>query len=352
MITSLLGAAVLSAIGMSVARADTVADAKDLFARARDLRGQGDCASALPLFRKAYELYPSGLGSLRNTAECEEFVGHFASSRRAWLDLKRALVTNDDRKYEGWAHDADEAAARLLPKLATLTLDIHLVAASGATAPGDGVEVRLNSEVLAPGLTGTPLERDPGHYVIQVAGPRVSAPQERAVDLVAGDAQRVALRVVVSTPGQPGPEGAASPPPTELAPGSEPAQASPAPSSDQGTHPGSTRRVAAWVALGVGAAGVIGTVASAVVRQSALGAVENNGHCHDDSGWICDASQQPALQSNIDTGRTASALVNVFLAAGLVGAVTGVVLLATDRPGARGVGLVLSPTGAWAAGRF
>ena len=68
-------------------------EAKDLFAQARGLRLQGQCASALPLFRRAYEVYPAGLGSLRNIAECEEEVGHFASARRAWLDLQRALST-------------------------------------------------------------------------------------------------------------------------------------------------------------------------------------------------------------------------------------------------------------------
>ena len=123
-------------------------------------------------FAKAYELYPAGLGSLRNTAECEESVGHFASSRRAWLDLKRALITVDDRKYDGWPRDATDAAARLAPKLATLTLEVSAVGAGGVGAPSDGVEVRLNSEVLAPGLLATPLERDPGALHHPRHGPR------------------------------------------------------------------------------------------------------------------------------------------------------------------------------------
>ena len=92
-----------------VARADAVSDAKDLFTRGRELRTQGDCRNAVGVFRKAYELYPEGLGSLRNLAECEESLGHFASSRRAWLDLSRALLTFPDRKYDGWDKDATDA---------------------------------------------------------------------------------------------------------------------------------------------------------------------------------------------------------------------------------------------------
>src|SRR5277367_6189891 len=94
------------------ALADPASDAKDLFAQGRDLRARGNCADAVTLFRKASDLYPSGLGSLRNLAECEEQLGHFASSRRAWLDLKRSLITEDAHKYEGWSQDADQAAAR------------------------------------------------------------------------------------------------------------------------------------------------------------------------------------------------------------------------------------------------
>jgi hypothetical protein len=95
------------------AHADELAEAQDLFGQARDLRLRGDCTSALPLFRRAFEVYPAGLGSLRNIAECEESLGHFAAARQGWVDLGRALVTNHDPKYSGWALDAEHGAERL-----------------------------------------------------------------------------------------------------------------------------------------------------------------------------------------------------------------------------------------------
>src|ERR1700761_8656544 len=83
--------AIATTLPPRAARADSAAEAKELFGHARELRGHGDCAGAVPLFRKAYEMYPAGLGSLRNLAECEESLQKFASARHAWLDLKQAL---------------------------------------------------------------------------------------------------------------------------------------------------------------------------------------------------------------------------------------------------------------------
>src|SRR5437867_2115144 len=102
-------AILLTTLTAPPALASPETDAKDLFARGRELRANNDCGSAAPLFRKAWTVYPQGLGSLRNLAECEEQLGHFASSRRAWLDLKRALITApNDPKYDGWDKDSEE----------------------------------------------------------------------------------------------------------------------------------------------------------------------------------------------------------------------------------------------------
>jgi hypothetical protein len=330
-----------------------VADAKDLFARGRDLRVHGDCASAIPLFRKAYDLYPAGLGSLRNAAECEESLGQFASARRTWLDLKRALVTTNDRKYEGWSRDTDDAAARLAPKLATVTVDVNAVGAGGGAASSDGVEVRLNGEVLPSSLLGTALERDPGRYVLEVGGPKVRVPQQRAIVLSAGETQRVAVRVEVSAP--PGEPPASQPPPAAPAPAAIPVPAAapeppPASVADR-DHGGATLRTVAWVSLGVGAAGVVGAVASFAVRQSALSGIESN--CNDSGGtWVCDPSKQSTLLSNVNTGRTASTLVNVFGAVGIVGIAGGVVLLTTMHPHDAKTALVVTPTGLSVAGSY
>jgi hypothetical protein len=60
--------------------ADPPAEAKELFAHGRESRLRGDCAGAIPLFQKAADVYPAGLGSLRNIAECEETLGRYAAA--------------------------------------------------------------------------------------------------------------------------------------------------------------------------------------------------------------------------------------------------------------------------------
>lgn len=334
-LTRLRLAGLVAALAMAVpavAQADPAGDAKDLFSRGRDLRAKGDCGGAASLFRKAYEIYPSGLGSLRNLAECEEQLGHFASSRRAWLDLKRGLVTTDDHKYDGWSQDADQAAARLAPKLATVTLDLNLVRPDGSSSDGKGVEVTLDGEVLATALVGTPLERDPGRHVVRVAGQSVHDPQQRTLDLAAGDAKRVALRVVV-TPDKVDPNDAVVP----AGPAGEPVS-----HVDEGARGRAARRTMGWVAIGTGGAFLVGAGISLGVRQSALSDLDKQ--CP--SGYSsCPSSTQSSVQSTVSKGSTASILFDVLGAVGVVGVVGGLILLAVNgEPTPAQSGLVVTPT--------
>ncbi|HEY6459831.1 MAG TPA: tetratricopeptide repeat protein [Polyangiaceae bacterium] len=311
-----------------------MSDAKDLFTRARELRAHGDCAGAVPLFRKAVALYPDGLGSVRNLAECEESLGHYASARRAWLDLKRALLTDSDKKYDGWQKDADDAAARLAPKLATLTIDVNAVGPSGDAAAPGGVEVKLDGETLSPSLVGTALERDPGRHIVQVGGPRVKEPAQKAVDLAAGDAKRVALRVVV-TPDKPvEPEvGAPLPATPAIAP------------DDSAENARAAKRTAAWIAIGVGAAAAIGAGVSIGIRANDESTLQSKCPLH--TG--CD----PSLEGTVNGGHTASTAATVFTIVGGVGLVSGIVLLATSSGSRKQATLVVTPTlgGATAAWR-
>ena len=315
----------IAALTPSVARADPTTDAKDMFDRGRTLRGQGDCASAVSLFRNAYELYPAGLGSLRNLAECEESLGHFASARRAWLELKRALLQTEESKYAGWRQDAEQAAAQLASKVATLTIDLRVVDSRGQTVSRDGIEVTLNGERLAPSVVGTPLERDPGRYFIRAFGTRAKAASELMFDLVAAQSRQVVLGVVVTA---------------------EPTQEEPP------SHGAQTRRAGAWTAIGVGAAALIGAGVSLFVYQSSLDELAS--HCSKQGAqYDCMASQEATLQPTIDRGRTASTLANVFGVVGAVGLAGGLVLLATTAPhSTTNAAIVLSPMGVTAVGRF
>jgi hypothetical protein len=315
---------VASSLMAPPARADA-GDARDLFDRARELRLRGDCASALPLFHRAYDAYPTGLGSLRNVAECEEMLGHFGSARRAWLELQHALITNRASKYDGWEQDAVEAAARLAPKLATLTIEVRAVTESGKPADATGIDVSFNGERVSPDDIGRPLDRDPGRYVVVAAGPASSVAEERVVVLGPGESKRVELRVVVPGPAD----------------------------RDRATSRVTTERTAAWIAAGVGAASFVGAAIAALERRSALDDLTTE--CN--STTECPAArnntaQSARLQAIEDRGHAAATWVNVLAVVGVLGLSSGVVLYAIGRSRPSQAALFVSPAGLAVVGSY
>jgi hypothetical protein len=318
-----LGLGCALALTPVAARADAESDAKDLFARAHDMRTHGDCAGAVPLFRKAYERYPKGLGSLRNIAECEEQLGHWASSRRAWLDLKRALITlpAPDPKYDGWEKDADDGAARLKPKVATVFVDVTVKTPQGEGPANEqsGIELLVNGESLGTALVGTPLDRDPGTYRIRVQAPDAQ-PVETSVSLSAGDSKHVALHLT-RTPkevAQPG-GGIVEPPNVE-----------------QG---GSGRRTVGWIVLGVGGAALVGGVVTLILRGSAKSDLESTCGSTD----TCPRSKQSEADDITSRGKTMSTLTTILGIAGGVGVVGGAALILTS-PSSKTGSIVVRPT--------
>lgn len=315
------------------ALADPAADAQDLFVRARELRAGGKCADAIPLFRKANELAPGRLGSLRNIAECEETVGHYASARRAWLELGRGLlVTKEATKYEGWAKDADDAAARLKPLVARLRVDVVVARATGEgpAQPEDGATLTLNGEPLPSSLYGTVLERDPGEVTVVAKAPNASSVTQ-VVALTAGRSREIRLSLVVTAPTTPD-----APPPTF-------------------TTRTSPYRTAGFVTLGVGVASLAIAGVSLGLRQGALSDLEDQ--CPGYVRGPCPTS----VAGIVSRGETMSTLTTVFgLAGGALTAAGLVLVLASPDENVRASvhggapRLALSPTagGAQLSGWF
>jgi hypothetical protein len=283
------------------ASASPESDAKDLFARGRELRAANDCANAAPLFRKAWTIFPQGLGSLRNLAECEEQLGHFTSSRRSWLDLKRALVTMaNDPKYEGWDKDAEDAATRLKGKIGIVVIDVYVndVLANDKT----GVELVLNGESMGAALVGTPLERDPGQYRVraQLAG---AEPVEQVVNIGSGENPRVTIRLTRAT--------------------KQDNVVRVQPATD-----GSGRRTIGWIVGGVGVASLIGAGVTFLLRQGALDDLEKE--CPNyENGQPCPFSSQAKVKDITDRGELMGILSPTLLGVGVVGVGAGLALILT-----------------------
>lgn len=272
-------------------------EAKDLFAHGRELRANNDCGSAAPLFRKAWTIYPAGLGSLRNLAECEEQLGHFASSRRAWLDLKRALITfPNDPKYVDWDKDAEEAASRLKPKVATFVVDVYVKSPTGEELANEksGVEIFVNGESVGMALVGTPLERDPGTYRVR-AQTEYAEPVEQTVNLNAGDNPHVTIRLTKTPPPQPVAD----------------------------NHTG--RRTLGWIVAGAGAGILAASGVTFMVRQSKESELDEQCPTHNN----CPAS----LRDTVETGQTMSTLTSILFPVGIVGIGAGLALVFTSSSG-------------------
>lgn len=314
----------------SPALADAESDAKDLFARGRDLRNKGDCANASPLFYKAWRTYPQGLGNLRNHAECEEQLGHYSSSRRAWLDIKRALLTApNDPKYEGWDKDAENAANRLKPKVAVVTVEVIQKIGDQKKPANEksGVELLINGEPVPANLIGAPLERDPGQYTIRVQAADAPQPVEQGIALAAGDNKKVSLeltRVPKEPPKDPNAGG-----------GVDPGYPN---GDDKG---GSGTRTLGWIAIGVGAASLVGSGVTFLLYNGAKSDLE--AACGADWENTCPRSKEAERNDAVDTGKLMGTLSPIFLGVGVVGIGAGVALLVTSPSKSSARGLTVHP---------
>lgn len=286
----------------SLADPQAQTQAASLFVQGRALRKGGDCAAALPLFQKAYQIYPDGLGSLRNTAECEEELSHPASAYEAWMALKQALVTRTEQKYAGWDRDAENALARLAP----------LVAPSKPQ----------------PNAPSKP-DAHPAASLAPVATSRTDAPP--------------AAPLPPRSTGDVEPEVAPPPTATSSVPGAPLTTRAAVRSSDN-----SAARTAGWVAVGIGAASAVGFSVTLALRQSALAEI----HSDCDPHYTCSSAYQATLTPVYNRGWTANLLMDVFGGIAVVGAATGVVLLTIVPSRSVTAALRVSPSGVAATGSF
>jgi hypothetical protein len=267
-------------------------DSKTLFAQGRELRTKGKCEQAILAFRRALELNPSGLGSLRNIAECEEKLGLYASARRSYWDLRRAVIQSNEPKYQGWDKDAETAYRALDAKVSRLTINLR----------GDKLErasIELNGKPLDPRLAGVEIERDLGPHTI-VVNYGGASPLTTKLTLVEG--QRETMTIDVPSQGS-----EQRPPPP------------PPPSGSSGLRTGG------FVALGVGGAALVGMGVSIALRSSALSDIEAG--CPGYESSSCPAS----LQGSYDAGVRASLLANIFGGIGIAGVGAGATLLILSR---------------------
>lgn len=214
----------------SPARAQDSAAADVLFQEAKALMAEGKVADACPKFQASLELQRT-LGTLMNLADCLEQQGKTASAHRRWEEaITLAAGQKDDR-----GSFAEERRKAVAPRVPKLVVDA-VTGAEALSVAVAGVDVQSSK-------LGLPIEVDPGKVSITVSrGDTVL--ETREVELKEGQTLTVSLNLPKISEAHPAKD-----------------------KPKQGPEPRPEQRIAGFVVLGVGLAGV---TAFAVLESVAL----------------------------------------------------------------------------------
>jgi hypothetical protein len=274
-----------------VATAQNTAVAESLFQEGKKLMDAGKFAEACPKFAESNRLDP-GAGTLTALALCHKGEGKTAS---AWSEFKEvvSLARRDNRK------DREQVALdninELEPKLSRLRIDVNAMAVS------QGVEVRLDGNMITRAAFGVSVPVDPGPH--QISATAVGKkPFETTITI---DAERADKKVEI--------------PALEDAPRSHVA-ASQIGNEPQPENRGSTQRT---IGYALGGVGIVGIGIGAVFGVQAL---SKSSESDDLCGNPC--SSPEGLKANEDA-RSAATISNIAIGVGLAALIGGVALILT-----------------------
>jgi len=306
-------ALVLSTLAAPVQAQDAAA-AKALFNEGLADMEAAHYDTGCPALAESYKLDPRP-GTLFTLAECENKRGRIATAVARYdeyVSFVAKLPADQQKKQVDRLKAANEQKAALAPLLPLLTLTLPPDAPKGTVVKRDGTELAANS-------LGVALPVDPGEHVISTQVPGGAA-NERRVTLYKGEKKQILVDVR--------PTGAARPPVNALQPKpkSKP-EVVPGPAPGAGGDSGpSGRRLGAYVAGGVGIAGlVLGGVMGGLTLAKKSVINKNCGFVPGDP-MGCNDEGLKALSSAKTTGLVST----VGFAVGGAGVVAATVLLLTE----------------------
>jgi hypothetical protein len=294
---------------------EDIASARALGTEGFRLADAGDCASAVPKLEASEKLYhaPTTLGRL---GECQVKLGHVVAGAESLNRVVReTLPPNAPAAFVNAQHHAAQLLATAQQRIGKLRIHVE-------GAPIDTVAVTVDGANVPSALFDDERPTDPGAHEVKAAAPGHKTVTAK-VQLPEGGDSTVSLKLEPdATPSVPAPESgpAAAPPPTAPAAAPPLSPSAAPPPSPHGPNP-----VPAFVALGIGGVGVaVGTVFGilALGTKSSLDSA-----CMSKNS--CPASSQP----DIDALSTRATVSNIGFAVGVVGVVTGAVLLITSQSG-------------------
>jgi len=175
--------AVIAARGSAHAQSST-AQAETLFRQGKDLMAHGNIADACAAFDASQKLDPT-LATLLNQASCREKNGQLATAWGLFLDAERQSRAATDDATRQLHQVATDHAAKLEPRLSTLTITVAPENRVG------GLEILRNSEPVDPGAWNKALPVDGGTYKITARAPGNADWSSTVTVLVERDAKTI-----------------------------------------------------------------------------------------------------------------------------------------------------------------
>jgi hypothetical protein len=250
--------ALLSRADVARAEGGDRAAADALFDDGKQLVEAGRVAEACARFEASMAVAPR-LGSQLNLADCYERLGKTAS---AWLAFGEAAALARRLADRRWTYARTRQAA-LKHRLSRL-----VIAIGPGIAPAELAVTRDGARV-PPEAYGVEVPVDPGEHVIEATAPARQPWSIRITVSRPGEVATVAIPELAPAP--------APPPPPPAPPISAPVPPpSPVPVAPAGDRPGRRLTPAAWIAAGIGVAGLgagayFGLSAAAEWRQASPG---------------------------------------------------------------------------------
>jgi hypothetical protein len=296
-----------AALAQDQPQAESVAAARSLGMQGIKLADAGDCKGAIEKLSRAESLYhaPSILARL---GECQVNVGQVVlGTENLNRVVREQLAANAPKAFRDAQERAKGVLNSALPKIAHLTVRVE---------PADArPQVTVAGAAIPPALIGIERPTDPGTHEVVVSAPGYLE-QKQSVTLAEGGSQEIAVKLEKD----PAAAAAVTPPPASTAPAV--VTTSPTtPPADTGPKKSNTL---AYVALGVGGAGL---VVGGVTGFLALGKKGDLKGCVDTK---CPSSQEDTL----DGAKSMATVSTVGFAVGFVGVGLGVVLLLTGNSSA------------------
>jgi hypothetical protein len=183
---------------------------------ASPVKDRAACEEARDAFKRAYALYPAGLGALRNLAYVEQNLGLVASAARNFRELMRKAPLDPNPARRLWADFAKKEYEALAPRIPRLTIELP------AERPAQ-MTLLLDGEPLPEAGWDTALEVDPGKHAVRAEAPD-HAPFEEKVELAEREEKSITV-TLTATPSAP--EERAAPVAASQAPAAEAPPAKP-----------------------------------------------------------------------------------------------------------------------------